>query len=299
LILFPGLPGRGKFGCFGLYPVLDLFQIRQILSAGIRCGSISPVSSHEYFSTAIIREYCHVHGTQLMYLSFVDALVQVCGLSILYPLLWHKCCDLVPIVTLFRMILLITTDQQRDFLMSGGVLILSYMLSQCDSEKLSYFLYLEFYNIAFEITVDELRLQIIQRILMNFEVWMKTPFFTDVVDHWHSTLVHSFDFISMKICSFATLINALQFYLWAEEPPACSYPRMIPPAVVISVRAILLRLITEIYGSKLSSNDFLVLANAIVGVSGSSDSRDLFEIFRFAASAAPDFLETHGSLVSL
>lgn len=159
---------------------------------------------------------------------FCDVLVSRCGIDLILPLFaqWDlKFADGTEHEYFSRMtldileaLLLMSEDGQAAFAASSGFKVIAHLLMSSDSKHITYPLYLKFATVFENLTSERVRVQLLDAILLNIELWLKASAENHrrILRHWARILVPACGDIVRKIRPFSHWLSALRGYYWYE-----------------------------------------------------------------------------------
>ena len=229
-------------GPIGIFQCLTVDQMRHLYELGPCTSSAKALSPICFFvpketsgNTSLVNHgidnsvvitttsFRYVHS-----IPFCDILVSRCGIELLLPLFaqWNlrfaDGCEYEYFpgicVDLLEAALLMGEEPQVVFAANQGFKILSHLLMSSDDRHITYPLYLKFVNILENLTCEKLRLQLLDSILLNIELWMKcnADNHRRIVKHWSRVLVPGCSEEVKSIRSFNMWLSALRCYYWYE-----------------------------------------------------------------------------------
>ena len=266
VVVLAGASGRGRLGSFGFFPVLSKKQVQSIFQDGPRRTVKPSFPCHVYFTPREIQDFKLSQTKDPEIMTFADVLLKTCRIELLLPLFAQLSSNsessdeytsrIESVLSLFRSVLLIDEEQQVYFAGIRGFSIIAHLLLSSGDKALTFNLYNAFFNLSQEFVNEELRNQLILDILLNFELWTRTPDFVRIANHWKNVLFPSCE--SLVILP-SQLIDWMRIYLWYEDKDTLIRPRNLSETELSSVRTSLNKIIAEKYAKSLTKYDMVLL----------------------------------------
>lgn len=121
-------------------------------------------------------------------------------------------------VDILKNVLNLGDSAQISFLDVSGFRAIAHLLLAADQSHLTYQLYMRFFGLIQVLTIPELIKQLYSQILLNIEIWIRTParVHIRILKHWART-IYKLDFaIPMKVRSFPYYVRILRIYYWIQ-----------------------------------------------------------------------------------
>lgn len=201
-------------------------------------------------------------------------------------------------IEIFRNVFIVSETAQNDIIKINGFHIIEHLLSaviedtfkinemieknlKANSISLDFFLYKNFVALLESTTVKNTQLQLLNDILFNFELWIKSKDFDLILNHWYISLIPDFfnDFFNKY--SIVSLLTIMRLYLFYDPKEK---------SIIINVRKIDLdkvKLCRKIILSIISFSDRLCqidLSTLISHATTCPDSQHVEEIIDFMIS---------------
>ena len=303
-----GVRGRGRLGSFGFFPALSNTEIASVYQAGPRCSAAPSFPSLVYFTPREIQDFKLSHTKDPEILTFADVLLQTCRIELLLPLFAQfntsaESADeystrIDSVLALFRSVLLIDEEQQIYFAGIRGFSVISHLLLSSSYDVLTFKLYRSFFALSQELKYEALKEQVVVEILLNFELWTRTPELVQIADHWQK---HLFPGMSKSTELFAAnqLIDWMRLYLWYDKKDDLTRPRNLAEGEVAAVRTSLNKVIAEKYAATLSKYDLVLLLSHCLTSTDVSQVYDNLVLFHDIAEHLAGFVTILESFMGL
>ena len=237
-------------------------------------------------------------------ITFVDALTERCGISVLLPLFAEidlhiyekneqmKYIDLL-IEVIKNLFSINPSITQRDFLRDKGFEILSHLLQNCSDENINSKLYNNLIKLFEQLTNVELKHQFLIQILTNMEIWIRCDI--DSIKTSINSMIQLIDknqkgminIISKKESCFTNLLTIIRrYFFFKKKEESISYNGIrfrtneeIPNETISELRSLLinlLRKIIDIFG--INDNNFIFLLAQIFTAAEEEQRDDLITV---------------------
>lgn len=286
-------------GPFGLFGPLNDDKIQEIYICGPRTtpsiNSMVFITPHvENGMLAISNENTKIYySAELMgepnfqTISFTEVLILYCKIHLLIPLFAHL--DLNPentnaetVLLLFRSVLLISEEGQKSFFQADGFTIISHLLQMIDPIHLTYSLYTIFMSLFDEISFDGLKTQLFDKILFNFELWVRTDNDTQlrISRHWSQVLFASNYELVERFRSYAHILAALRIYYYYSACEQYVHEDRASNIQVDNIRKNIIRLLYQEMSYEFKPRDCGLLIGACISCNDSKQVCDLLIVIQ-------------------
>jgi hypothetical protein len=243
-------------------------------------------------------------------MNFTNVLLHVCRIEILLPLLdqsddkslgfEENCRRIESVCNLLRSALLIDEEQQRYLVEIHGMSIVSRFLVKYHPKSLSYGLYRHFLDLSNQVSVPALKNQIVESVLVNFEIWSHSAFFVCITEDWRIVLFVFFPEIIKELLTLPKLLDCMRIYLWYTVREHFSRDRNLTVDEIAAVRQELLMLIATHYiTTEAAMPDMVLLMSHAVSLRDPRQVVDLLQIFKEKMPLLGDFLKTTEAFTGL
>lgn len=299
-----GQKKSGKMSCFGLYPPIKKTNIRSLNDIGPRLVSPPDFPYYDFYTPSRITDACidQLHSVETK--NFAEILLKVSRIELLLPLFaqldmktsdgQHDPNRIKSISSFIRNALLIDEDEQHYFYNIKGFAIISHLITSSNFQDVSYDFYLIFYKICQEIAVEELRDQLIQDILINFELWSQNiSDFVKISSHWAKTLFEGYECIKHRLLPFEKLLDLMRLYLWYTPADQSFLPirgiesKTHNVQMIAQIRHNITTIILEIYQESITAIDLVLLISHCMNCQDNNQVYDLLLILDSLIPTAP------------
>ncbi|KAK8847191.1 hypothetical protein M9Y10_019774 [Tritrichomonas musculus] len=161
--------------------------------------------------------------------SFASFLTDVCNVDLIVPIFGQldvpfkdgsKFNSLAELGVEILSNLFILGDQvQNSFYDFKGFFSISYLLQNSDDLHITYELYLKYYNLLKIITNKDLQMQLIDAILMDFNIWSKSEIENQVkiIQHWNKQVYSSYKNLVDMVRSFEWFLISIHRFYESED----------------------------------------------------------------------------------
>lgn len=180
-------------GSFGIFDTIDQYKVNQIVMNGPNrfdsipsICTVSLATSREGFLSVNCSENytAKLEGRPIIHLyTFIEVMIQYCKVHVILPLFaqldfqYHEegkdSSFACAILNLLSLALLYSKEGQKNFTQSKGFCILSYLLLTASPKHITFPLYQKFIQIYESLDDEELMTQLMQTIILNFEIWSR------------------------------------------------------------------------------------------------------------------------------
>jgi hypothetical protein len=219
--------------------------------------------------------------------SMASVLVHLCSVQILIPLFAQLDMSEVAtgpaLVNLLRAFFVLQEEIQKKFFEIGGFSSICFLIGSSSPRHLTFDFYQAFITLFHEITYLELKSQLFDQILMNFQLWAKSgPELEKISRNWSAELYPSFKPHSYRLRAFPSVLFALtDLFTYSSGMEN-----------IQKVRANLSEIADVLISSEMfSSSDFQVLVGHLLEV---KDHRDILDLIRMVKSRLGNQLPSQG-----
>ena len=274
----------GRYGNFGFFPDLQKINVRYFVEAGPRNIASPQIPTIEYFTPRKISDIQAAFLKTAEISNFTEIFLQICKIELILPLFAQLDDDkdrLNQIFCVLRNSLLIDENQQKYFQEIEGFAVITHLLISTHFKGLTFDFYMKFFNLCQEIANENLRNDLIKDVLINFELWTRSPEFLQITNHWKTVLFAGFEFISQKLMEFHDLLFLMRIYLY-YQPIETKYIRPEPIVQfdkISEIRANIIEIFLNQYINLITVFDLALLMYQFIDCKDTLQVHDLLLFF--------------------
>ncbi|OHS93597.1 hypothetical protein TRFO_40119 [Tritrichomonas foetus] len=275
---------NGRFGNFGFFKNLNKLNIRYFVESGPRnISEPERMQTIEYYTPSKISDVRATFLKTAEIENFAEIFLQICKIELILPLFAQLDDDrerLTQIFSVLRNSLLIDESQQKYFQEIKGFAVITHLLISTQFKGLTFDFYMKFFNLCGEIAHVPLRNDLIEDILINFDLWTRSMEFHQITNHWKTILFAGFEFISQELISFIDLLGFMRMYLFYEPIETEFIKHQTANSDKIgAIRSNIMEILTNQYKPLMDVYDYAVLMSHCISCHDVQQVHDLLLFF--------------------
>lgn len=307
----------GEIGSHGLFNSLSSSQIKSIFQLGPRNNDAPGISNLFYKNANEIIELCSLTTKTVSQLNFAETIIRICKLDVLLPLFAQLDLEdangntsnrLSTVLNLIKNTITSNEEQEKNFHQEHGFEIIAHLLLSSKYSGFDYGTYILFYNVFIDLSNENLRIDILHYILLNFELWMSGDplHFFKISSHWKTTLFPIAGPTIITFLSCSTLLNCMRIYCWylplETQLIRGDLERKSDMKTITSIRHHIMSIISENYMQHLNVSDFKLLLSQCMSCIDHNQVYDLLLLlnnFSTQSSMAASFFDSSAAYCGL